>query len=158
MNISWTEILKLNTKRMKGSLFLFVLSNQLCISQFQVLPSPGTPGKFSKSVRSLTPRAKFLVRCPGVARGYGNTWNWLIHYPYMDFNLENYHINPIWTQLFANLKRLGGPRNLAISSQMTMKLGKGILWVEIFTNWQKFFMTSSACRFYDIIKMWQQKK
>ena len=49
-------------------------------------------------------------------------------------------LNPIWTQLFANLKRLGGgafwlpPSNLAISSQKTMKLGKGILWVEIFTN------------------------
>ena len=47
--------------------------------------------------------------------------------------------NPIWTGLFANLKRLGGafappPPNLAISSQKTMKLGKGILWVEIFTN------------------------
>ena len=26
------------------------------------------------------------------------------------------------------------PPNLAISSQMTMKLGKDILWVEIFTN------------------------
>ena len=45
-----------------------------------------------------------------------------------------------WTGLFANLKRLGGgghfgpPPNLAISSQKTMKLGKGILWVEIFTN------------------------
>ena len=34
--------------------------------------------------------------------------------------------NPIWTGLFANLKRLGGakwpPPNSAISSQMTMKL------------------------------------
>ena len=50
-------------------------------------------------------------------------------------------INPIWNGLFANLKRLGGgilppppPPNLTISSQKTMKLGKGILWVEIFTN------------------------
>ena len=38
----------------------------------------------------------------------------------------------------ANLKRLGGQNgplpNFAISSQMTMKLGKVILWVEIFTN------------------------
>ena len=47
-------------------------------------------------------------------------------------------VNPIWTGLFANLKRLGGgaklpPPNLAISSQMTMKLGKDILSVEIFT-------------------------
>ena len=49
--------------------------------------------------------------------------------------------NPIWTGLFANLKRLffgGGafwpPPNLAISRQKTMKFVKGILWVEIFTN------------------------
>ena len=35
----------------------------------------------------------------------------------------------------------GGPPNLGISSQMTMKLGKGILWVEIFTNSQKVLMT-----------------
>ena len=66
-------------------------------------------------------------------------------------------LNPILTGLFANLKRLGGggkmaPPNLAISGQMTMKLGKNILWVEILTNWQKFlchphvdFMTSSNC-------------
>ena len=36
-------------------------------------------------------------------------------------------------------KHLGGghfapPPNLAISSQMTMKLGKGILWIKIFTS------------------------
>ena len=48
-------------------------------------------------------------------------------------------LNPIWTGLFANLKRLGGGggrqnRNLAISGQMTMKLGKDIQWVEIFSN------------------------
>ena len=50
-------------------------------------------------------------------------------------------VNPIWTGLFANLNRLRGgggakwpPPNLAISSQMTMKRGKDILWVEIFTN------------------------
>ena len=58
-------------------------------------------------------------------------------------NQQNIHglgINPIWTGLFANLKRLGGggakwsPPNLAISGQMTMKLGKEILWVEIFPN------------------------
>ena len=55
--------------------------------------------------------------------------------------------NPIWTGLFANPKRLGGgegkmaqPPNLAISSQMTMKLGKGILWIEIFSNSHKFLM------------------
>ena len=62
-------------------------------------------------------------------------------------------LNPIWTGLFANLKRLGGqpPPNFAISGQKTMKLAKGILWVEIFTIWEKFrwrhrhvnFMTSS---------------
>ena len=43
----------------------------------------------------------------------------------------------VWTGLFANLKRLtliGSSPNLAISSQMTMKLGSDILWVEIFTN------------------------
>ena len=55
-------------------------------------------------------------------------------------------INPIWTGLFANLiKRLRGgqngpPPNLAISSHMTMKLGKD--WK--FTNSQKFLMTSSS--------------
>ena len=42
------------------------------------------------------------------------------------------------TGLFANLKRLGGqnglPPNLAISSQMTMKLGKDITWEEIFID------------------------
>ena len=42
-------------------------------------------------------------------------------------------INPIWTGLFANLKDWPPP-NLAISCQMTMKLGKDILWVEIFTK------------------------
>ena len=61
-----------------------------------------------------------------------------------DFSLKmskiSFHFNPIWTGLFANLKRLGGgqngpfPPNLAISRQMTMKLGKDILWVEIVTN------------------------
>ena len=50
-------------------------------------------------------------------------------------------LTSIWARLFANLKRLGEgggkmapPPNLAISSEMTMKFGKGILWVEIFTN------------------------
>ena len=38
--------------------------------------------------------------------------------------------NPIWTGLGAQ----NAPPNLAISTQMTMKLGKDILWVEIFTN------------------------
>ena len=39
-----------------------------------------------------------------------------------------------------------GPRhNMAISSQMTMKLGEDILWVEIFTNGKKFLMTSLSC-------------
>ena len=47
--------------------------------------------------------------------------------------------NPTWTGLFANLKGRGGgakwpPPNLAISSQITMKLGRDILWVEIFAN------------------------
>ena len=46
---------------------------------------------------------------------------------------------------------------LATSSQMMMKLGKKILWVEIFTNWQKSLMTSSSCWFYDVIKMRQLK-
>ena len=52
------------------------------------------------------------------------------------------NFNPIWTGLFANLKGLGRgkihfappPPNLTISCQKTMKLGKRILWVEIFTN------------------------
>ena len=57
------------------------------------------------------------------------------------FGLDNQSIedgiNPIWTGHFGSLKRLGGggpPPNLSISRQMTMKLSKGILWVEIFTN------------------------
>ena len=45
---------------------------------------------------------------------------------------------PIRTGLFADLKRLWGPKwpppNLTVSGQMTMKLGKDILWVEIFAN------------------------
>ena len=48
-------------------------------------------------------------------------------------------LNHIWTGLFANLKRLWAkmpppPTYLAISSQMTMKLGKDILWIEVFTH------------------------
>ena len=49
-------------------------------------------------------------------------------------------INPVWTGLFANLKDWGAfcpppPHpNLAISCQMTIKLGKDILWVETFTD------------------------
>ena len=46
--------------------------------------------------------------------------------------------SPTWTGRFANLKRLGGggnaPPNLAISSQLTMKLGKDMLWLEIFIS------------------------
>ena len=47
---------------------------------------------------------------------------------------KSINFNPIWTGPFANLKRLGGrggkmqpPSSLAISSQMTMKLGKDTL-------------------------------
>ena len=58
-------------------------------------------------------------------------------------------LSPIWTGLFAKLKILGAQMapspNLTISSQMTMNLGKDILWEEIFTNGQKFLMTSSSC-------------
>ena len=49
-------------------------------------------------------------------------------------------INPNLDWAFFQPKKTGGggqngtPPNLAFSSQMTMKLGKGILWVEIFTN------------------------
>ena len=50
------------------------------------------------------------------------------------------------------------PPNLAISNQMTMKLGKDILWIKIFTKLTKKFMTSSSCSFYDVIKMQQLKK
>ena len=52
--------------------------------------------------------------------------------------VSKFHLKPIWTGLFANLERLEGhfgpPPNLAISSQMTMKLGKNVLWIKIFTN------------------------
>ena len=50
-------------------------------------------------------------------------------------------LNRIWAGIFASLKKTGegakmspSPPNLAISSQMTMKVGKNIQWVEIFTN------------------------
>ena len=53
--------------------------------------------------------------------------------------------NSIWAGLFANLKRLGRdkmppppPPNLAISSQMRMKLCKDILRVEILQIDKKF--------------------
>ena len=87
-----------------------------------------------------------------------------------EIEIEYSEFNPIWTGLFANLKRLGWrakcspppppppPPNLAISSQMTMKVGKDIIWVEIFKNGQKFLTTSSSCWFYDVIKMRQLKK
>ena len=56
-----------------------------------------------------------------------------------DVVLVTSYLNPIWIGLFANVKRMGGgafwpPPNLTISSQMMMKLGKNIIWVEIFTN------------------------
>ena len=35
----------------------------------------------------------------------------------------------------------GPPPNLSISSQMTMKLDKDIVWVKIVTKWQKNLMT-----------------
>ena len=47
-----------------------------------------------------------------------------------EYGTAKMSFNPIWTGRFANLKRLGAmlpPPNLAISSQKTMKLGKGIL-------------------------------
>ena len=58
---------------------------------------------------------------------------------YKFYSVQLFVFNPIWTGLFANLKRLGGggkmaSPNLTISSQKTMKLGNSILWVEIFTN------------------------
>ena len=50
----------------------------------------------------------------------------------------------VWARLFGKHKNAGWggggggtkwpPLNLVISSQMTMKLGKDILWLEIFTN------------------------
>ena len=60
--------------------------------------------------------------------------------------LEISDFNPIWAQLFANLKRPGGggggkmapSSNLANSSQMMIKLGKNILWIEIFPNYKNF--------------------
>ena len=52
--------------------------------------------------------------------------------------IPNKMINPTWTELSANLKDWGAkmlpPPNLAISSQMTMKLGRDILWIKILTN------------------------
>ena len=49
-------------------------------------------------------------------------------------HLRKSRFNPSWTGIFVNLKRLEG-KNTPLSSQMTMKLGKDMLWVEIFTNW-----------------------
>ena len=58
----------------------------------------------------------------------------------MTIGMYKISISPVWTGFFANLKILrgGGAKrpapNLVISSQMTKKLGKDILQVEIFTN------------------------
>ena len=56
-------------------------------------------------------------------------------------NIMEAELNTIWTGLLCQPEKtgeggvgFGAPPNLAISSQMTMKLGKDILWVEIFTN------------------------
>ena len=63
---------------------------------------------------------------------FDHTLLFVYYYPYLD-----------WA--FANLERLRGPRcspfphNLAISSQMTVKLCKEVLSVEIFTNRLKDF-------------------
>ena len=48
--------------------------------------------------------------------------------------IKNKSAKHIWTGLFANLKRLkGNLPNLAISSQMTMKLPGDMLLVKIFS-------------------------
>ena len=56
------------------------------------------------------------------------------------------NINPIWA-FWQHKKTEGGgdgemppppPYNLAISSQMTMKVCKDILWIKIFINWEEF--------------------
>ena len=76
--------------------------------------------------------------------GFQNKELFQLKFP-VKVNNKNYKNIPclysIWTGLFANLKKIGGrgggnelPPNLAISCQMTIKLGKDILWVEIFTN------------------------
>ena len=43
------------------------------------------------------------------------------------------------------------PPNLAISSQMTTKLGRDVLWVKIFTNQQKVLITSLSFPFYNVV-------
>ena len=48
--------------------------------------------------------------------------------------------NPIWTGLFANLKRLGRGIFLTWLFQ-----GKDILWVDIFIKLTKILMTSLSC-------------
>ena len=34
------------------------------------------------------------------------------------------------------------PLNLAVSSPMVMKLGRDVLWIKIFSNWEKVLMMS----------------
>ena len=72
----------------------------------------------------------------------------------MKWLIARYLFNPVWTGVFPNLKRLGwwgggensSPPNLAISSQMMMKLGMDILWVKILSNWQNVLIMSSSFR------------
>ena len=62
----------------------------------------------------------------------------------LDLSVTQKYVNPMWTGLFPNLRRLKEgegvqnafplPRNLAISNRMIMRLGTNILWVEIASN------------------------
>ena len=62
-----------------------------------------------------------------------------MYQPRMEMNLEFEDVLTLFGLVFCQPKKTEGPKgppslNLDISSQMTMKLGKDILWAEIFTN------------------------
>ena len=63
------------------------------------------------------------------------------HWALLSRYVKHAHVNSMFQPwAFPNLKRLGEgkipPHNFAISGQMRMKLGMGIiLWVEICSNW-----------------------
>ena len=49
------------------------------------------------------------------------------------------------------IKETNFPKFFSDSSQMMLKLGSNIRWVEILSNFSKFLMTSTLIRKYDVI-------
>ena len=68
----------------------------------------------------------------------------VLHIVQQKICFDKEELNPIWTGLFAYLKTLGGGgqntpvTNLAVSTLMTMKLGRDILWVKTLQIDEKF--------------------